>query len=67
MLLWLCLIVRCYVAGMTKKQQAAGGHKQGFEPPTIIASHRGGTSFSRQGEILFEMPSFARQRSGPPG
>jgi len=65
MLLWLCLIVRCYVAGMTKKQ-AAGGQKHGFEPPTIIASHRGGTSYSRQEEVLFKMPSFARQRSGPP-
>ena len=59
MLLWICLIEQALGTG--------GGQKQGFEPPTIIASHRGGTAFVKDAETLFEMPSFAKQRSGPPG
>lgn len=58
MLLWICLIEQALGTG--------GGQKQGFEPPTIIASHRGGTAFVKDAETLFEMPSFAKQRSGPP-
>ena len=55
MLLWLFLV----------DSALGNGSKSGFEPPTIIASHRGG--FSKTDEILFQMPKFSHQYGAPPG